>query len=222
MADGGFQLSSIDGGQSRPVHGLQSGDLRLRGAATARRSTSNGASRRRERGKGRASDRRALHRAPAATGGRGRIAALYVTDWVDDGRRYAYDYTSLPSTLFVVSGAIQEDSARSFYRRFRHMAAEARRNRRREQQRQREEDEEDEEEVDEKGGRRNASWHDARAAFMRLRSCARPHGRSGSSAIRSHPAAWLNASRCRVRRRPRPCLPRTECDRPTCSAAAGL
>ena len=27
-------------------------------------------------------------------------------DWVDDGRWYAYYYTSLPSTLFVVSGAI--------------------------------------------------------------------------------------------------------------------
>ena len=39
--------------------------------------------------------------------GLGSVAALYVTDWVDDGRWYAYNYTSLPSTLFVVSGAIQ-------------------------------------------------------------------------------------------------------------------
>ena len=34
------------------------------------------------------------------------ITALYVMDWVADGRWYAYYYTSLPSTLFVVSGAI--------------------------------------------------------------------------------------------------------------------
>ena len=108
MADGGFQLSSIDGGQSRPVHGLQSGDRQI---AWSR-------------------DSQAVYvqrgfQAPAnvekvalATGvrsivrrlqpeGVGAIAALYVTDWVDDGRWYAYYYTSLPSTLFVVSGAIK-------------------------------------------------------------------------------------------------------------------
>jgi hypothetical protein len=34
------------------------------------------------------------------------ITALFVMDWVDDGRYYVYHYTSLPSTLFVVSGAI--------------------------------------------------------------------------------------------------------------------
>ncbi len=39
--------------------------------------------------------------------GVGAITALYVMDWVDEGRWYAYYYTSLPSTLFVVSGAIQ-------------------------------------------------------------------------------------------------------------------
>ena len=32
---------------------------------------------------------------------------IYVTDWVDDGRWYVYNYTSLPSTLFVVSGAMR-------------------------------------------------------------------------------------------------------------------
>ena len=108
MADGGFQLSSIDGGQSRPVHGLRSGDRQI---AWSR-------------------DGQAVYvqqgfQAPAnvarvalATGvrsivrqlqpeGVGAIAALYVTDWVDDGRWYAYYYTSLPSTLYVVSGAIK-------------------------------------------------------------------------------------------------------------------
>ena len=108
MADGGFQLSSIDGGQTRPVHGLQPGDRQI----------------------GWSRDSQAVYvqqgfQAPAnvervalATGvrslvrqlqpeGVGAIAALYVMDWVDDGRWYAYYYTSLPSTLFVVSGAIQ-------------------------------------------------------------------------------------------------------------------
>ena len=108
MADGAFKLSSIDGGQTRPVHGLQSGDRQI---AWSR-------------------DSQAVYvqqgfQAPAnvvrvalATGvrstvrqlhpeGVGAIAALYVMDWVDDGRWYAYYYTSLPSTLFVVSGAIQ-------------------------------------------------------------------------------------------------------------------
>ena len=39
--------------------------------------------------------------------GVGTIASLYVADWVDDGRWYAYRFTSLPSTLFVVSGVVR-------------------------------------------------------------------------------------------------------------------
>ena len=35
------------------------------------------------------------------------IASLHVEDWVDDGRWYAYRFTSLPSTLFVVNGAMR-------------------------------------------------------------------------------------------------------------------
>ena len=108
MADGGFQSSSIDGGQTRQVHGLRPGDRQI---AWSR-------------------DSQAVYvqqgfqvpanveRVALATGvrsivrqlqpeGVGAIAALYVTDWVDDGRWYAYYYLSLPSTLFVVSGAIQ-------------------------------------------------------------------------------------------------------------------
>ena len=34
------------------------------------------------------------------------LAALSVADWIDDGRGYVYNYTSLTSTLFLVSGAI--------------------------------------------------------------------------------------------------------------------
>jgi len=37
--------------------------------------------------------------------GLGAVAMIYVMDWVDDGRWYVYNYTSIPSTLFVVSGA---------------------------------------------------------------------------------------------------------------------
>ena len=31
-------------------------------------------------------------------------ASVSVADWIDDGRAYAYNYTSVPSVLFVVSG----------------------------------------------------------------------------------------------------------------------
>ena len=39
--------------------------------------------------------------------GLGAIAMIDVTDWADEGRWYAYNYTSIPSTLFVVSGAMR-------------------------------------------------------------------------------------------------------------------
>jgi hypothetical protein len=34
------------------------------------------------------------------------LSAIAVSDWVDEGRWYAYNYTSLTSTLFLVSGAM--------------------------------------------------------------------------------------------------------------------
>jgi dipeptidyl aminopeptidase/acylaminoacyl peptidase len=37
--------------------------------------------------------------------GVGAIATVHVIDWVDEGRWYAYNYTTVPSTLFVVDGA---------------------------------------------------------------------------------------------------------------------
>jgi hypothetical protein len=105
LADGRYQLSTTDGQTPRPVAGLRPGDLLI---AWSR-------------------DSQALYvqsgiQAPAqvervvlATGARtvvrqltptgvGTVASLYVADWVDDGRWYAYRFTSLPSTLFVVSG----------------------------------------------------------------------------------------------------------------------
>jgi dipeptidyl aminopeptidase/acylaminoacyl peptidase len=106
-ADGSFHLSSIDGDPPRPVQGLRSGDRQI---AWSR-------------------DSQAIYvqdgfhvpatveRVALATGARSTvrqlapdgvspITALYVMDWVDDGRWYAYYYTSLPSTLFVVDGAM--------------------------------------------------------------------------------------------------------------------
>ena len=107
MPDGGFQLSSIGGGRTRPVHGLRSGDRQIawspdsqaiyvqqgfQSPATVERvALETGA--------------RSVVR-QIAPEGVSSITALYVMDWVDDGRWYAYYYTSLPSTLFVVSGAI--------------------------------------------------------------------------------------------------------------------
>jgi hypothetical protein len=34
----------------------------------------------------------------------GPITMLYVTDWIDDGEGFVYNYTTQPSTLFVVKG----------------------------------------------------------------------------------------------------------------------
>jgi len=107
MPDGGFQLSSIGGGRTRPVHGLRSGDRQIAWspdsqaiyvqqgfqspAIVERIALETGA--------------RSVVR-QVAPEGVSSITALYVMDWVDDGRWYTYYYTSLPSTLFVVNGAI--------------------------------------------------------------------------------------------------------------------
>ena len=37
--------------------------------------------------------------------GVGPVTTLYVTDWIDDGKGFVYNYTTQPSTLFVVKGA---------------------------------------------------------------------------------------------------------------------
>jgi dipeptidyl aminopeptidase/acylaminoacyl peptidase len=108
LPDGRYQLSTIDGGTPRPVAGLQSADRII---AWSR-------------------DSQAIYvqsgihvpaqveRVVLATGARtvvrqltpsgvGTVASLYVADWVDDGRWYAYRFTSLPSTLFVVSSVVR-------------------------------------------------------------------------------------------------------------------
>ena len=108
MADGTFQLSSIDGGAARPVQGLQSGDRQIAwsrdgGSVYVQRGFQVPASVERVT---LASGARTLVR-QLTPEGVGSITALYVMDWLDDGRWYAYYYTSLPSTMFVVTGAIQ-------------------------------------------------------------------------------------------------------------------
>jgi serine/threonine protein kinase len=105
-ADGTFQLSSIDGEAPRPVQGLRSGDRQIAWST-------DGASVYVQRGFQAPAQ---VERVTLATGARtlarqvtpegaSPIAAIYVMDWIDDGRGYAYYYTSLPSTMFVVTGA---------------------------------------------------------------------------------------------------------------------
>jgi dipeptidyl aminopeptidase/acylaminoacyl peptidase len=106
LPDGGFALSSVDGGGTRPVRGLRAGDRQI---AWSR----DGQAIYVQRGFQLPAN---VERVTLATGdravvrtlspdGAGTITALYVMDWVDDGRGYAYYYTSLPSTLFVVHDA---------------------------------------------------------------------------------------------------------------------
>jgi hypothetical protein len=108
LPDGSWQMSSIDGGPSRSITALRPGDRPV--------------------GWGR--DGQALYvqrglevparvdRVELTTGTRtlarqlvpegvDAIAAIYVRDWVDDGRWYAYNYTSLTSTLFIVTHATE-------------------------------------------------------------------------------------------------------------------
>lgn len=108
LGDGRFQVSTIDGGPPQPVPGLTADD---RHVAWSRDSQAVFVQ------KGLQVPAR-VERVVLSTGARSvarelipqgleSVAALYVTAWIDDGRWYAYNYTSLPSTLFVVSGPIQ-------------------------------------------------------------------------------------------------------------------
>ena len=106
MADGTFQLSSIDGGRTQPVGGLRAEDRQIGWSRDSRSVFV-------QRG---VEVPAAIERVDLATGqrtlvhqmaqeGLGSITQISVTDWVDDGRWYAYNYTTIPSALFVVSGA---------------------------------------------------------------------------------------------------------------------
>jgi hypothetical protein len=108
LTDGRHQLSTTDGGAPRPAAGLRPGDRLI---AWSR-------------------DSQAVYvqsgiqvpaqveRVVLATGARtfvrqlapsgvGTVTSLYVADWVDDGRWYAYRFTSLPLDAFVVSGGVR-------------------------------------------------------------------------------------------------------------------
>jgi Tol biopolymer transport system component len=104
--DGTFQLSSVGGGPTTPVAGLRPED-RLIGWSRDSRAVFV------QRGVEVPAD---VERVDLATGrrtlahhvaedGLGAVTQVTVTDWVDDGRWYAYNYTTVPSALFVVSGA---------------------------------------------------------------------------------------------------------------------
>ena len=106
--DGSLQLSSIEGGPARPVAGLDVSDRRIAWSGDSRavyvqRGLAVPAVV--ERVDLATGDRTVVGRiAPEGIGG---VAMIYVIDWLDDGRGYVYNYTSLPSTLFVVSGAMR-------------------------------------------------------------------------------------------------------------------
>jgi dipeptidyl aminopeptidase/acylaminoacyl peptidase len=107
MQDGSRQLASIDGGTARPLPAVQSGDRQI---AWTRDSQAIYVQR--------GTDIPAIvDRIDLASGARtmvrqlappdvSTLAAISVADWIDDGRGYVYNYTSLTSTLFLVTGAI--------------------------------------------------------------------------------------------------------------------
>jgi Tol biopolymer transport system component len=109
LPDGSWLLSSIDGAAPRPVTSLRPGD---RPIAWSRDSQAMYVQRGLEVPA--IVDRVSLTTSTRTLvrelipEGVGAIAAIYVTDWVDDGKWYAYNYTTLPSTLFLVTGAIDK------------------------------------------------------------------------------------------------------------------
>jgi hypothetical protein len=107
LQDGSRQVSSIDGGPARPIAALRPGDRHI---AWSRDSQAVYVQRGLE-------VPAIVDRIDLTTGARttvrqlapadvSALSAIYVSDWIDDGRWYAYNYTSLTSTLFLVSGAI--------------------------------------------------------------------------------------------------------------------
>ena len=93
---------------SRPIASLQAGRPRASaGAATAAQVYVQRGFEMPVRGRARGPRRPAHGRSPGPSrrAGVADPASVLVADWFDDGRAYAYNYTSVPSVLFVVSGA---------------------------------------------------------------------------------------------------------------------
>ena len=109
LADGSFQVAATEPGPARPVPALRKGD-RLVGWSRDSQAVYVQAGvdvpARVERVDLGASGARSVARevAPHDVGG---LASIDVIEWVDDGRCYAYNYTTVPSTLFVVTGALR-------------------------------------------------------------------------------------------------------------------
>jgi Tol biopolymer transport system component len=107
MQDGSRQLASIDGGTARPLPAVQSGDRQIawtrdsQAIYVQRGSEIPAIVDRIDLQSGARTTVRQLAPPDVST-----LAALSVADWIDDGRGYVYNYTSLTSTLFLVSGAI--------------------------------------------------------------------------------------------------------------------
>jgi hypothetical protein len=106
MPDGRFARSSIDGGAATPISALRADDRRIGWSRDSRAVfVQHGL------------DAPAIvERVDLTSGARttvGQVSAegvasitqINIKAWVDDGRWYAYNYTIVPSTLFVVSGA---------------------------------------------------------------------------------------------------------------------
>ncbi len=104
LPDGSWRLSSIDGGASRPAMGLRPGD---RPIAWSRDNQSVYVQRGREVPA--IVDRVTLTTGRARPSARSRRPTCLhcrrsrVSDWIDEGRGYAYNYTSVTSTLFLVT-----------------------------------------------------------------------------------------------------------------------
>jgi Tol biopolymer transport system component len=104
--DGAIQRTAIDGSQATAVPGLRPGDSVIAWSADSKAvyvQTSPDVPVRVERVDLATSARTTVR--TIAPEGVGPITTLYVTDWIDDGKGFVYNYTTQPSTLFVVKGA---------------------------------------------------------------------------------------------------------------------
>ncbi|MEZ5292402.1 MAG: protein kinase [Vicinamibacterales bacterium] len=104
-ADGTTSVSTLGGTDARPIAALTRADRVVgwtrdcRAVFVQRGSAVPAAVERVELATGARTQVAALH-----PEGLGTLASLLVADWVDDGRWYAYNYTMVPSVLFVVGG----------------------------------------------------------------------------------------------------------------------
>ena len=106
MPDGTQQLSTIDGGPGRAVTGLRPDDRRISWSRDGRAifvQSGLGSPAVVERVELDSGQRRPAGKVGPA--GLGSVALVSMVEWSDEGDSYVYNYTSLPSTLFVVSGA---------------------------------------------------------------------------------------------------------------------